>query len=66
MILAFRYAEAAAVAPFKYVSVVWGALLGYAVWGDVPDIWAISGAALIVVSGLYILRRETLLRRQEI
>lgn len=63
LIQAFRYAEAATVAPFKYLSVVWGAAIGYAVWGDVPDPWSVAGAALIVGSGLYILHRETARRR---
>ena len=64
LILAFRYAEAAIVAPFKYASVLWGGALGYVFWGDVPDIWVLFGALLIITSGLYILRRETRLKRE--
>jgi len=59
-IMALAYAEASAVAPFKYLSLVWAALLGYLVWGHVPDLWVSAGAALVVGSGLYILHRERL------
>ena len=33
-------------------------LLGYLVFGDVPNHWTLAGAAIIVASGLYLLRRE--------
>ena len=59
-IMALAYAEASTVSPFKYLSLVWGAILGYLIWGDVPDAWVASGAVLVVASGLYILHRERL------
>lgn len=62
---AFQIAQAAAMSPFKYLSLVWGAILGYLVWGDVPDTLKIAGAAVVVASGLYILHRETLAHRRE-
>ena len=62
MIEAYRFGEAAVVSPFKYTAIVWATLLGYFVWGTVPDTFIITGGALVVASGLYILRRET--RRQ--
>ena len=61
---AFRYAEASVVSPFRYTSLVWAILLGYAIWGDLPDVWTISGSTIIVGSGLYILQRETRLARE--
>lgn len=57
-IMAFAFAEASAVSPFKYLSLVWAAALAYIVWGHVPDFWIVCGAALVVASGLYILHRE--------
>jgi drug/metabolite transporter (DMT)-like permease len=33
-------------------------LIGYLIWGDLPDAWIISGGAVVVGSGLYILHRE--------
>ena len=38
-------------APFKYLSLVWAALLGFLFWGDVPDVLKLGGAALVVASG---------------
>ncbi|NKB56525.1 MAG: EamA family transporter [Alphaproteobacteria bacterium] len=59
MIEAYRFGEAAVVSPFKYTAIVWATLLGYFVWGTVPDAFIISGGALVIASGLYILHRET-------
>lgn len=64
MIVAFRYSEASLLAPFKYVGIVWATILGFMIWGDLPGGWEIAGSALIIASGLYILHRETRVRRQ--
>ncbi len=61
---AFRYAEASVVSPFRYSSLVWAVLFGYLIWGDLPDVWTITGGSIIVISGLYILHRETRLARE--
>lgn len=61
---AFRLAPVAIVAPFDYLAVVFAMLIGYVVWGDVPDLWIVTGAAVVIASGLYILHRETVLARQ--
>lgn len=58
LIRAFRQAPASVVAPFTYSSLVWAALFGFAIWGDWPDLWTWSGAAVIIGSGLYIFHRE--------
>lgn len=55
----FRFAEAALVTPFKYSSLLWAMVIGFLVWGDTPDRWALSGAALLIGSGLYIFHRES-------
>ena len=49
--------------PFKYFNMVWAVGLGFVIWGDVPDEWVIAGTLLVVVSGLYIMRREAVHRR---
>lgn len=64
MIIAFRHTEASLLAPFKYAGIVWATIIGFMVWGDLPDNWEIAGSSLIVASGLYILHRETLSRRR--
>ena len=55
-------APPSAVVPFNYLSLVWAMILGYLVWGDVPGLDLLLGAAIVVASGLYILWRETLRR----
>ena len=60
LIEAFRYAEAGLIAPFKYISIIWAALFGFVVWGDIPDRWIVAGAGLVIGSGLYIFHREAL------
>ena len=63
LIEAFRYGEAAVVAPFKYTALLWATLFGALVFGDFPDAWIWAGAVPVVASGLYILHRENVLRR---
>jgi len=65
MIEAFRHSEAGFVTPFKYTSMIWAVLIGFFVWGDVPDLWILGGTALVIGSGLYILHRERVRRRRE-
>ena len=48
----------AVVAPFVYSSMIWGILLGYLIFGDIPDGPTLAGAALIITAGLYVLYRE--------
>jgi drug/metabolite transporter (DMT)-like permease len=56
---AFRMAPAAAIAPFEYTALVWATLLGYLVWGELPDRYTLVGALVVIASGLYIIYRET-------
>ncbi len=64
VIHAFYLAEASVIIPYKYMSLIWAALVGYAMWGDVPDEWLIVGSALVVGGGLYIMHRESRLARR--
>lgn len=63
MIDTFRHAEAGLVAPFKYSTMIWAVLFGFALWGDIPDRWIFIGSALVIGSGLYILHREARVSR---
>ncbi len=56
---AFRMAPAAIVAPFDYTALIWATGLGWLIWGDVPMVWTILGAAIIVASGIIIILRES-------
>jgi drug/metabolite transporter (DMT)-like permease len=64
VVLAFRYADASVLAPFSYTQLVWVSLLGFVVFGEVPDVWTVTGAAFIVASGLYTAHRERVRRSQ--
>ncbi len=57
-ISAFHLAEGATVAPFRYFSLLWGVVLGFAIWGDIPDIWIVGGTILVVGSGLAMMQFE--------
>ena len=59
MAVAFLTAEAATVAPFRYTVILLTTLFGYFFFGDIPDAFVIGGVAIVIASGLYILRRET-------
>ncbi|GKW49618.1 membrane protein [Halomonas sp. NCCP-2165] len=64
--LAFRHAPAALAAPFDYTGMLWAVLLGWWIWGEIPDAWVFAGSALIIGSGLAIAfheRRTSLKRR---
>jgi drug/metabolite transporter (DMT)-like permease len=56
--LAHRYASATVLAPFLYQQVLYMALFGYVVFGDVPSAGIWIGAAIVVSSGLYLFARE--------
>ncbi|HXP95908.1 MAG TPA: DMT family transporter [Telmatospirillum sp.] len=58
MTRAYGLASAAVVSPFNYVSLLWAALFGWAIWGDVPALHVFVGSAVVVASGLFILFRE--------
>jgi drug/metabolite transporter (DMT)-like permease len=55
---AHRYAPATVIAPFLYQQVLYMALFGYLVFGDVPSPAVWIGAAIVIASGLYLFARE--------
>jgi drug/metabolite transporter (DMT)-like permease len=64
VVLAFRYADASVLAPFSYTQLLWVSMLGFLIFGEVPDVWTVTGAAIIVASGLYTAHREHIRRSQ--
>jgi drug/metabolite transporter (DMT)-like permease len=44
--------------PFTYTLFVWAVVVGYGLFGDLPDRWTLGGAAIIIASGLYVWHRE--------
>jgi drug/metabolite transporter (DMT)-like permease len=58
IIMGLRIGEVAVTAPFRYASVPLSLVVGYWVWGDVPDAIAAIGIGLVLAAGLYTLHRE--------
>jgi drug/metabolite transporter (DMT)-like permease len=59
LVKAFHMAEASMLAPFTYAQVVAAIVWGFLVFGDVPSLWTLSGAGVVVASGLYVWYRES-------
>jgi drug/metabolite transporter (DMT)-like permease len=58
IIMAYRGTDVSVVSGYRYCIVVLAMVLGFVIWGDVPDIWSLAGSLLIVGSGLYTLHRQ--------
>ncbi|MBB5408408.1 drug/metabolite transporter (DMT)-like permease [Paraburkholderia sp. HC6.4b] len=58
MTMAFRDADAGALAPYNYTSIVWAALFGYLVWGETIGAISMLGIALIVGSSIAVAMRR--------
>jgi len=63
MLQSLAVADASLVAPFNYVRVLWAIGLGYLWFGETPGPWTFLGGGVVIASGLYVLWRETRLRR---
>ena len=55
---AFRHGNASAVAPFEYTALAWGIALDWLIWNTVPDGATLLGGAIIIASGIYLIRKE--------
>ncbi len=58
MIKAFTNAEASQIAPYSYTNLIWASVIGFVLFGTLPDMWTYVGAGIIIAAGLYILHRE--------
>jgi drug/metabolite transporter (DMT)-like permease len=58
IVLAMQAGEMTVVAPFRYVGLLAAVLLGWLVWGDLPDALATAGIGLLLASGLYLLHEQ--------
>ncbi|MGE0096147.1 MAG: DMT family transporter [Alphaproteobacteria bacterium] len=64
LITALGHAPASTLAPFNYGTIVIATILGYVIFHQFPDHWTIVGALVIIASGLYVIHRETVRRRE--
>lgn len=55
---AFRLAPASTVAPFEYMSIVWGVGIDWVVWQTIPGARMFAGAAIVIAAGVYLMHRE--------
>lgn len=55
----YRYADVSAVAPFEYTSIIWGTILGYFFFNEVPDETLLVGTVIVIGAGIFILYRES-------
>ena len=58
LIRALAWAPAAVIAPFDYSRLIWAVMFGFIIFGDLPNLWTLVGAAIIVGGGLYIFQTE--------
>lgn len=58
MIKALATTEAALLQPYSYTLFIWAVVVGYVMFGHIPDRWTLAGAAIIIISGIYAWHRE--------
>ena len=58
LILSLKYADASKLAPFSYFEIITNIIIGYYFFSDFPDNWTFLGLFIIVLSGIYISKRE--------
>ena len=63
IILSLKYADASKLAPFSYFEIVTNIVIGYYFFSDFPDKWTFLGLFIIILSGIYISRRENIVKR---
>ena len=66
IILSLKYADASKLAPFSYFEIVTNIIIAYYFFGDFPDSWTFLGLFIIVFSGIYISRRENIVKNIKI
>lgn len=54
----YRFADASIIAPFDYSSMVWALLIGWFVFGQIPDVLVLIGASVVIASGIFVILRE--------
>ena len=63
IILSLKYADASKLAPFSYFEIITNIIIGYYFFNDFPDNWTFLGLFIIVLSGIYISRKENLVKK---
>ena len=58
IVIGMRQGELSVIGPFRYSGLIWALLIGFVVWGDMPNAMAWGGIALLTGSGLYVIISE--------
>ena len=58
MTSAYRNADAATIASFDYVSMLWGLSFSYVFFNEIPAASVLYGGAIVVAAGIFIIFRE--------
>jgi drug/metabolite transporter (DMT)-like permease len=56
VILGMREGDVSVISPFRYTSLLYALLIGWAVWGDIPNALAMAGITLLVAAGVLMVR----------
>ncbi|MBL4918397.1 DMT family transporter [Szabonella alba] len=64
VVMAMRVGDVALIAPFRYTALIWAIFLGWLTFGNLPDGWTLTGAGIVVATGLYTYLREHRLQRR--
>jgi drug/metabolite transporter (DMT)-like permease len=64
-VTAMRVGDVGFVAPFRYTSLLWAIVLGWVAFAQLPDMYALIGASIVVATGIYTLLRERKLRLEQ-
>lgn len=65
LIRALTMASAVVLSPFIYTQLIWAIIIGYGLFGDIPDRWMLLGGGIIIGSGLFVFYREHQRKRAE-
>lgn len=66
VVMAMRTGEVAYVVPFRYSSLIWAIVLGYLVFGELPDRLTVVGSVIVIATGLFTLYREIVAGRRTV
>lgn len=66
VIRSLKLASASVVVPYQYTLIVWSVVFGWLMFAELPDLYTVVGAAIIVAAGLYIFWREQVKARETV
>ena len=64
VIRSLKLASASVVVPYQYTLIVWSVVFGWLMFAELPDVYTVAGATIIVAAGLYIFWRERVTARK--